>query len=148
MVSYMVKYDPLGQTTNPLTDDMREALLRTNAAKQCIQELFQKLSEHVQIFETEKEGFQKVVLALIRRMLEDIFEAICKPAVWKAKCCWLLKQLPVQTLEIYDMLGEEDGSKRSVVALLWIFRQERDSYWKMMQEYIGSDVTSMVTLLS
>lgn len=24
--------------------------------------------------------------------------------------------------------------------------QERDSYWKMMQKYIGSDVTSMVTL--
>ncbi|KAL6979164.1 Oxysterol-binding protein-related protein 3C, partial [Sarracenia purpurea var. burkii] len=23
---------------------------------------------------------------------------------------------------------------------------ERDSYWKMMQKYIGSDVTSMVTL--
>ncbi|XP_021863659.1 oxysterol-binding protein-related protein 3C isoform X2 [Spinacia oleracea] len=25
-------------------------------------------------------------------------------------------------------------------------REERDSYWKMMQKYIGSDVTSMVTL--
>lgn len=24
--------------------------------------------------------------------------------------------------------------------------QDRDSYWKMMQKYIGSDVTSMVTL--
>lgn len=27
-----------------------------------------------------------------------------------------------------------------------IFSKERDSYWKMMQKYIGSDVTSMVTL--
>lgn len=26
------------------------------------------------------------------------------------------------------------------------YLQERDSYWKMMQKYIGSDVTSMVTL--
>ena len=24
--------------------------------------------------------------------------------------------------------------------------QERDSYWKMMQKYVGSDITSMVTL--
>lgn len=24
--------------------------------------------------------------------------------------------------------------------------KERDSYWKMMQKYVGSDVTSMVTL--
>lgn len=24
--------------------------------------------------------------------------------------------------------------------------KERDSYWRMMQKYIGSDVTSMVTL--
>ena len=24
--------------------------------------------------------------------------------------------------------------------------QDRDGYWKMMQKYIGSDVTSMVTL--
>lgn len=24
--------------------------------------------------------------------------------------------------------------------------KERDSYWKMMQKYIGSDITSMVTL--
>lgn len=24
--------------------------------------------------------------------------------------------------------------------------QERDSYWKMMQKYIGADVTSLVTL--
>ncbi|GAB2234031.1 hypothetical protein Droror1_Dr00003267 [Drosera rotundifolia] len=98
--SYMVKCDPLGQTANPLTDDMREALieLRTNKAKQYIQVLFQKLSEHVQVSETEKEGFQKVVLALIRRMQEDIFEAICKPGVWKTKCCWPSKQLPVQTL--------------------------------------------------
>ena len=35
-------------------------------------------------------------------------------------------------------------SMRSV----WHFQllQDRDSYWKMMQKYIGSDVTSMVTL--
>lgn len=26
------------------------------------------------------------------------------------------------------------------------FLQDRDSYWKMMQKYVGSDVTSMVTL--
>lgn len=26
------------------------------------------------------------------------------------------------------------------------FSQERDGYWKMMQKYIGSDITSMVTL--
>lgn len=29
---------------------------------------------------------------------------------------------------------------------LFIFTQDRDSYWKMMHKYIGSDVTSMVTL--
>jgi hypothetical protein len=28
----------------------------------------------------------------------------------------------------------------------FFFFQDRDSYWKMMQKYIGSDVTSMVTL--
>ena len=27
-----------------------------------------------------------------------------------------------------------------------LFMQERDSYWKMMQKYIGADVTSLVTL--
>ena len=30
---------------------------------------------------------------------------------------------------------------------LWLlYIKERDGYWKMMQKYIGSDVTSMVTL--
>ena len=66
--------------------------------------------------------------------------------------------------------GEEDGSKRYSADLLKIslfvlvvvtrigrknstldlyvglISQERDGYWKMMQKYIGSDVTSMVTL--
>ena len=28
----------------------------------------------------------------------------------------------------------------------YCFFQDRDSYWKMMHKYIGSDVTSMVTL--
>ena len=29
---------------------------------------------------------------------------------------------------------------------MYCISQDRDSYWKMMQKYIGADVTSMVTL--
>lgn len=39
------------------------------------------------------------------------------------------------------------GLFHNVLGLLIFFAgQERDSYWKMMQKYVGSDVTSMVTL--
>jgi len=34
----------------------------------------------------------------------------------------------------------------NLVLFFFFFFQDRDSYWKMMQKYIGSDVTSMVTL--
>ncbi|KAL9266309.1 hypothetical protein AKJ16_DCAP25753 [Drosera capensis] len=116
--------EPLGQTAIPLTDDMREALIipKAKEGKLCIQVLFQKLSKHVQVSETKKEGFEKVVLALIRytanhdvqvlgvrRMLEDIFEAVGELDEWKTKCCWPSKELPVQTLELHDMtlFGED-----------------------------------------
>ncbi|GAB2274390.1 Oxysterol-binding protein- protein 3C [Dionaea muscipula] len=40
--------------------------------------------------------------------------------------------------------GKEDGEEEAYRGR-WR-QEERDSYWKMMQKYIGSDVTSMVTL--
>lgn len=33
-----------------------------------------------------------------------------------------------------------------VFPLLYVLEQDRESYWKIMHKYIGSDVTSMVTL--
>lgn len=40
--------------------------------------------------------------------------------------------------------GKEDGEEEAQKGR-WK-QEERDSYWKMMQKYIGCDVTSMVTL--
>ena len=33
-----------------------------------------------------------------------------------------------------------------MIYVIPLFFQDRDSYWRMMQKYIGSDITSMVTL--
>eukprot|EP01018_Ginkgo_biloba_P018978 Gb_14611 [translate_table: standard] len=48
-------------------------------------------------------------------------------------------------LEVINPEGGQDDAQEEAHQGRWQ-KEERDSYWKMMQKYIGSDVTSMVTL--
>ncbi|XP_074267921.1 oxysterol-binding protein-related protein 3A-like [Silene latifolia] len=53
--------------------------------------------------------------------------------------------LGYENLEVINPEGGKDDAEEEAQKGRW--RQEdRDSYWKMMQKYIGADVTSMVTL--
>ncbi|ANM69249.1 Oxysterol-binding family protein [Arabidopsis thaliana] len=48
-------------------------------------------------------------------------------------------------LEVINPEGSTDDAEEEAGRGRWK-QEERDGYWKMMQKYIGSDVTSMVTL--
>uniref|UniRef100_A0A803LQ98 Oxysterol-binding protein n=1 Tax=Chenopodium quinoa TaxID=63459 RepID=A0A803LQ98_CHEQI len=50
-----------------------------------------------------------------------------------------------ENLEVVNPEGGKDDAEEEAQRGRWK-QEERDSYWKMMQNYIGSDVTSMVTL--
>ncbi|KAG6526980.1 hypothetical protein ZIOFF_009067 [Zingiber officinale] len=53
--------------------------------------------------------------------------------------------LGYEGLEVINPEGGTDDAEEEAHRGRWK-QEERDSYWKMMQKYIGSDVTSMVTL--
>ncbi|XP_074592808.1 oxysterol-binding protein-related protein 3C-like [Curcuma longa] len=53
--------------------------------------------------------------------------------------------LGYEGLEVINPEGGTDDAEEEAQRGRWK-QEERDSYWKMMQKYIGSDVTSMVTL--
>ncbi|GLJ44372.1 hypothetical protein SUGI_0930080 [Cryptomeria japonica] len=48
-------------------------------------------------------------------------------------------------LEVVNPEGGQDDVQEEVHKGRWQ-KEDRDSYWRMMQKYIGSDITSMVTL--
>ncbi|XP_021716127.1 oxysterol-binding protein-related protein 3C-like [Chenopodium quinoa] len=50
-----------------------------------------------------------------------------------------------ENLEVVNPEGGKDDAEEEAHKGRWK-QEERDSYWRMMQKYIGSDVTSMVTL--
>ncbi|GMH12269.1 hypothetical protein Nepgr_014110 [Nepenthes gracilis] len=53
--------------------------------------------------------------------------------------------LGYENLEVINPEGGQDDAEEEAQRGRWR-QEERHSYWKIMQEYIGSDVTSMVTL--
>ncbi|KAL9266305.1 Oxysterol-binding protein-related protein [Drosera capensis] len=53
--------------------------------------------------------------------------------------------LGYENLEVINPDGGQEDAEEQARRGRWK-QEERDSYWKMMQEYICSDVTSMVTL--
>ncbi|XP_057536110.1 oxysterol-binding protein-related protein 3C-like [Amaranthus tricolor] len=53
--------------------------------------------------------------------------------------------LGYENLEVVNPEGGKDDAEEEAHKGRWK-QEERDSYWKMMHKYIGSDVTSMVTL--
>ncbi|KAI8523790.1 hypothetical protein RHMOL_Rhmol13G0099600 [Rhododendron molle] len=53
--------------------------------------------------------------------------------------------LGYEGVEVINPEGGKDDAEEEAVRGRWK-QEDRDSYWKMMQKYIGSDVTSMVTL--
>ncbi|WOL20352.1 oxysterol-binding protein-related protein 3A-like [Canna indica] len=53
--------------------------------------------------------------------------------------------LGYEGLEVINPEGGTDDAEAEAQRGRWK-QEDRDSYWKMMQKYIGSDVTSMVTL--
>ncbi|CAN1135221.1 Oxysterol-binding protein-related protein 3A [Linum perenne] len=53
--------------------------------------------------------------------------------------------VPYEGVEIINPDGGTEDIEDEAMKGRWK-QEERDSYWKMMQKYIGSDVTSMVTL--
>ncbi|KAF7121321.1 hypothetical protein RHSIM_Rhsim13G0081400 [Rhododendron simsii] len=57
--------------------------------------------------------------------------------------------LGYEGVEVINPEGGKDDAEEEAVRGRWkqeVNKYDRDSYWKMMQKYIGSDVTSMVTL--
>ncbi|CAN6442709.1 unnamed protein product [Victoria cruziana] len=53
--------------------------------------------------------------------------------------------LGYEGLEVINPEGGEEDAEEEAQKGRWR-QEERDGYWKMMHKYIGSDVTSMVTL--
>ncbi|KAM5583589.1 hypothetical protein ABKV19_003467 [Rosa sericea] len=53
--------------------------------------------------------------------------------------------LGYEGVEVINPEGGKDDAEEEAQRGRWK-QEERDSYWKMMQKYIGSDITSMVTL--
>lgn len=53
--------------------------------------------------------------------------------------------VPYEGLEVINPEGGTEDAEEEAMRGRWK-EEDRDSYWKMMQKYIGSDVTSMVTL--
>ncbi|CAN6471778.1 unnamed protein product [Victoria cruziana] len=53
--------------------------------------------------------------------------------------------LGYEGLEVINPEGGTEDAEEEAQRGRWK-QEERDSYWKMMHKYIGSDVTSMVTL--
>ncbi|GMP49342.1 hypothetical protein CsSME_00016358 [Camellia sinensis var. sinensis] len=53
--------------------------------------------------------------------------------------------LGYEGMEVINPEGGKDDAEEEAQRGRWK-QEERDSYWKMMHKYIGSDVTSMVTL--
>jgi hypothetical protein len=53
--------------------------------------------------------------------------------------------VPYEGLEVINPEGSTDDAEEEASRGRWK-QEDRDGYWKMMQKYIGSDVTSMVTL--
>ncbi|KMZ59217.1 putative Oxysterol binding protein [Zostera marina] len=53
--------------------------------------------------------------------------------------------LDYEGLEVINPEGSTDDAEEEAQRGRWK-QEDRDGYWKMMQKYIGSDVTSMVTL--
>ncbi|CAL5351297.1 unnamed protein product [Camellia sinensis] len=60
-------------------------------------------------------------------------------------CCSCLCLLGYEGLEVINPEGGTEDAEEEAHKGRWK-QEDRDSYWKMMQKYIGSDVTSMVTL--
>ncbi|CAM8975414.1 unnamed protein product [Rhodiola kirilowii] len=57
----------------------------------------------------------------------------------------LSRMLGYEKVEVINPEGGEDDMEEEALKGRWK-QEDRDSYWKMMHKYIGSDVTSMVTL--
>jgi hypothetical protein len=53
--------------------------------------------------------------------------------------------LGYEGLEVINPDGGTDDAEEEALRGRWK-QEDRDSYWKMMHKYIGSDVTSLVTL--
>ncbi|KAM1115572.1 hypothetical protein TB2_006099 [Malus domestica] len=53
--------------------------------------------------------------------------------------------LGYEGVEVINPEGGKEDAEEEAQRGRWK-QEERDSYWRMMQKYIGSDVTSMVTL--
>lgn len=53
--------------------------------------------------------------------------------------------VPYEGLEVVNPEGGTEDAEEEASKGRWK-QEDRDSYWKMMQNYVGSDVTSMVTL--
>ncbi|KAJ6913154.1 hypothetical protein NC651_015606 [Populus alba x Populus x berolinensis] len=53
--------------------------------------------------------------------------------------------VPYEGLEVVNPEGGTEDAEEEASKGRWK-QEDRDSYWKMMQKYVGSDVTSMVTL--
>ncbi|KAF3775726.1 hypothetical protein EJ110_NYTH49747 [Nymphaea thermarum] len=60
-------------------------------------------------------------------------------------CYSALRLLGYEGLEVINPEGGEEDAEEEAQKGRWK-QEERDGYWKMMHKYIGSDVTSMVTL--
>ncbi|XP_020271429.1 oxysterol-binding protein-related protein 3C-like [Asparagus officinalis] len=75
-----------------------------------------------------------------------LYARICNCMLRKLTLVTLLfRLLGYEGLEVINPEGGTEDAEAEAQRGRWK-QEERDGYWKMMQKYIGSDVTSMVTL--
>uniref|UniRef100_A0A7N0UJU2 Oxysterol-binding protein n=1 Tax=Kalanchoe fedtschenkoi TaxID=63787 RepID=A0A7N0UJU2_KALFE len=74
-----------------------------------------------------------------------LLETFCDCGFADHGLSWGLRFLGYEGVEVINPEGGKEDAEEEAQRGRWK-KEERDSYWKMMQKYIGADVTSLVTL--